>query len=167
MRELIGLFLLVFLFSVSPASAADISRSKHFTSRGEVISVDPMYSRITLQHDPIKGFPGGFETEFEVSSQNLLKNISMSDEVTFEIEEAAGSAQIIKLERTGKKFEHNDRMPMGRAAQDLLEGASTVVKTVTSPIAPVNQLTSAATDATTSATGSVLADKDSEVKAKF
>ncbi len=167
MRRLSTFFLLIFLFSASSLFAADRSNAKRFTAQGEVVSVDPLYSRVTIQHDPIKGFPGGFETEFEVQSQALLKNISKSDEVLFEIEEVGGVAQIIKLERTGRSISHEDRMPLGRAAQGLLEGASSVVRTVTSPITPVNQITSAATDATTSATGAVLQDADSEVKAKF
>ena len=167
----------VFLFSLilPPFSyAADRAETRHFQASGEVISVDPLYSRITISHSPIKGFSGDGETEFTVKTADLLKKISKSDLVDFEIEETKSEANIIKITKTGQAPPKEEGVPVGRAAQEVLEGAGTIVKTVASPIAPVGEVANATADATTNATGSVLteakpaiSDGDAQVKRKF
>ncbi len=160
----------VIFFSLigSPLSyAAKESDVAHFHGEGTVTSVDPVYSRITIEHLPIKGFSSGNATSFVVSSPALLKKISTSDLVSFDIEDTNGDAQIVKIERTGQALPKENGLPLGRAAQDVLEGAGAVVKTVASPIAPVSEVANATTDATTNATGSVLSDGKTDGMTKF
>ncbi len=165
-KFLLGMFF--FSLTCLPLSyAANESGVSHFHGEGTVTSVEPVYSRITIEHLPIKGFASANTTSFAVSSPTLLKKISTSDLVSFDIEDTNGDAQIVKIERTGQALPIEDGLPLGRAAQDLLEGAGAVVKTVASPIAPVSEVANATTDATTNATGSVLNDGKADGMTKF
>ena len=165
MKKHFALFLIFSLLFLPQSHASD--GLKKFHGEGEVLSVDPVYSRVTIAHAPIKGLPGDSSNEFVVKSSGLLKKISPSDLVRFEIEEGVGGAEIVKLEKTGQALPKEDRMPLGQAAQQVLEGAGTVVKTVAAPIAPIGAVANATADATTNTTGSVLKDTDSQVKHKF
>ena len=167
MKKISGFFLLFSLIFMPLSYAADKAGTQIFHGTGEVTSVDPVYSRITINHAPIKGFPGDAETEFVVKSASLLKKISKSDLVSFDLEEKNGDAQIVNIEKTGEAPPKEDGIPLGRAAQGVLEGAGQVVKTVASPIAPLGEVANATADATTNTTGTVLKDADTKVKTKF
>ncbi len=167
MKKASVLFLILSLTFLPFSYAENKTGVTRFHGEGEVVSVDPVYSRVTIQHAPIKGFSSGNETDFVVASSSLLKKISKSDLVRFDVEDTNGDAQIVKIERTGQAPPKEDRMPLGRAAQEVLEGAGTVIKTVASPIAPISEVANATTDATTNTTGSVLKNADSQIKTKF
>lgn len=160
-------FFILFTIMGGTAFAADNSQVKRFHGTGEVTSVDPMYSRITIQHDPISGFISDPVTEFSVKSPDLLKKISKSDLVSFDIEDNKGDVVIVKIERTGQAPAKQEGVLLGQAAQEVLEGAGQVVKTVASPIAPVGEVANATADATTNTTGSVLNEASPEFKKKF
>ena len=82
---LFGVFLV--LLSFSPASLWAASRPKSFSGNGEVLSADPLYSRITIEGGAIKGFSQGGKNEFVVSSPELLKGLATHDLVAFDISE--------------------------------------------------------------------------------
>lgn len=158
---------LSFLMILSAPCLAEDGAVKNFPGSGEVLSVDPLYSRVTIAHTPIKDFSGGPETEFFVRSSSLLKGISPRDLVEFQIEEIKGDAQIIEIKKTGEAPPREEGVPVGRVVQDALMGTGELVKGVTQPLAPVGEVTSSVVGATTDATGSVLNDANPDVKQKF
>ena len=155
--------ILVSIFLLLPADA----HAKMFQGKGEVVTVDPVYGRVTIQHGPIAGLAGDEETEFFVTSPDLLKNLGKRDLVDFEITEEKGETKINKITKTGIAPEEDDRLPLGNAVQGALETTGEVAKTVTEPIAPAHEVVKGATDTTTSATKSLLKDQSNEVKQKF
>ncbi len=158
-------FIFTFLFSALTLQAAD-SNLRHFKSNGQVVTVDPVYSQITIFHGAIKDFAGDGATEFYASDPELLKNIQKNDLVDFEFTDTKGDVKIDKITKTGVASPEKET-PFGTAVQETLEGAGNIVKGVTEPIAPVHEVTSGVADATTNATGSVLRDVPSEQKSKF
>ena len=161
-------YFLITLFSFLAVPAAFSAESvRHFSGSGEVTSVDPLYSRITIQHSAIKDFAGDTETEFVVVSADLLKNISKNDLVDFEFTDNKGDVKIEKITRTGQAPPKQEGIPVGKAVQDVLVGTGEVVKGVTQPITPVHDAAGSTLDATTGATGSVLNDANPDVKKKF
>ncbi len=163
---LFSLFLVVSLF-VQNSHAAHASKGARHQSSGEVTSVDSLYSRISILHPAIKGFSGDTTTEFTVSSKDLLKNINKFDLVDFEFVDEQGEAKIDNIKKTGVAPPKEEGLPVGKAVQGVLESAGQVAKGVTSPVTPVNEVVSAATDATTGATGAVLNEASPDVKKKF
>lgn len=160
-------FLLFFLTVCMQAWALD-AQQKNYEGSGEVTSVDPLYSRVSIKHSPIKGFRGGPETEFFVSSSDILKTIHPRDLVDFTITEAKGEAMISKMTITGQAPIKDDRLQVGKAVQEVLVATGEVAKTVTGPLPPANQVVSGAVGATTDTTGSVLEEADgAELKTKF
>ena len=153
------------LFLAVQTFAAE-SKVRRFEAKGEVVTVDPIYSKITIKHAAIKDFAGDETTEFFVASPDLVKDLTKRDLVDFEIVDTKGDAKIEKIRKTGVAPAEED-LKLGQAVQDTLEGAGEVVKGVTEPIPPVNQLTSATVDATTNVTGAVLKDADADVKKSF
>ncbi len=164
----ISLLTAIFLFSMTAASLAGAEQAiREFEGSGEVISSDPLYSRVTIRHDAIKGFTGDLEEEFFVSSSDLLKDISKRDIVDFTIVEEKGDARITKITKTGEAPKHEEKLEIGKAVQGALVTTGEVAKTLTSPITPAHEVVSGATDATTGATGALLEDATTEVKKEF
>ena len=159
--------LTLFSFLIAPALFAAEPQVRQFSGSGEVTSVDPLYSRITIQHHAIKDFAGDTETEFVVASADLLKKISKGDLVDFEFTDSKGDVKIDKITRTGQAAPKQEGIPVGKAVQDVLVGTGDVVKGVTQPITPVHEAANSTMDATTNATGSVLNDANPDVKRKF
>ena len=160
-----SLILLLFLFTAGLVYAGQ--KLTRFETKGEVTSVDPLYSRITIKHTAIKGYSGDGEAEFFVSSPDLLKGISKGDLVTFSIADEKGDTWIDKISKTGVAAVKDEPTPLGRAVQEVLVTTGEVAKTVSSPIAPAHEVVSGAVGATTQATDSVLHDATPEVKKKF
>ncbi|MGH7197393.1 MAG: copper-binding protein, partial [Candidatus Omnitrophota bacterium] len=94
------LILTVFL-TVSTALAAPL-KAKTIEASGEITSVDALYGRVTIHHGATEGFSGGTDTEFVVSSADLLKGLSKRDLVDFTIEEKKGEALVTKITKTGQ-----------------------------------------------------------------
>ena len=159
------LFSLVLCLSAS-AFAADPA-VKTYEGEGEVMSADPVYSRVTISHDPIKGLPESGEVEYFTKTSEVLKGISRRDLVKFKIEESKGFAEVTELVKTGVAPEKKEGLPIGEAVQQVLEGTGEVAKTVVSPIEPAHEAVSGAVDTTTGATGEVLKDANPDVKKKF
>lgn len=161
----------IFLFLVLSLSFSSVlyaaSKPSHFESSGEVTSVDPLYSRITIKHPAIKGFSGDAETEFFVSSPDILKGISKDDLVNFSLVDEKGDTRIEKITKTGIAQPKEEGLPLGRAVQGVLVATGEAAKTVSSPIAPAHEVVSGTVGATTDTTESVLHDATPDVKKKF
>ena len=157
-------FLIFTLFICILSHAAD---SKTFQGSGEVVTVDPLYSRITIETGPIKGYSGPGKNEFVVSSNDLLKDLSAHDLVEFEISETRGDAKIDKIKKTGVADEKNTGTPIGLMAQDILTGTGNAVKTVTSPIPAVHDTVGEAVGTATEGTGNLVKDVKSDAKRDF
>lgn len=147
----------LFCFGLSFLSLAQ-AEPKIYKGEGEVLSVDPLYSRITIQHGAITDFAGDGETEFFVTDAKLLKEVSRRDLVEFTITEDKGEAFIDKIAVVGVAEKKVEGLEVGKAVQDVLVGTGEVAKAVTSPITPANEVVSGTVGATTEATGSVLDD---------
>lgn len=158
--------LLTALFLSTYAFCAD-QTPKQFEASGEVVSSDPVYSRVTIKHKPISGFVSDEQTEFVVHSPDLLKNINRYDLVDFSFEERNGDVQITKIMKTGATGPKDDSVPLGRAVQDVLVTTGQAAKAVTAPIPAVNQLVGGTVNATTDTTEPVLKDAKPEVKKSF
>lgn len=156
------LFSILFAFGASGASAKTMT----YEAKGKVTSVDPVYSRITIEHGAIKGFAGDEATEFVADPASLLKGIHKNDLVDFEIVDTNGDVRIDKLTRTGVATPE-EGMKTGKFVQDVLVGTGEVAKGVTEPIAPAHDVVSGAVDTTTGATGQVLDNADNKVKKNF
>ena len=158
----------VFVLSLSTVGVLYAApKPTHFESSGEVTSVDPLYSQVTIKHPAIKGFSGDGEAEFFVSSADLLKGISKGDLVTFSLANEKGDTRIEKISKTGVASVKEESTPLGRAVHDMLVTTGEVAKTVSSPIAPAHEVVSGTVSATTQATDRVLHDATPEVKKKF
>ena len=156
-------FLFLSLFISLPSAAAD----KTFQGSGEVVSADPLYSRVTIETGAIKGYSAGGKNEFVVSSADLLKDISAHDLVDFEISEVKGEARIDKITKTGVAADADDGTPIGKAVQEVLTGTGQAVKTVTTPITPVGAAIGGVVGDATESTGNMVSDAKSDVKRKF
>lgn len=132
---------------------------------GEVLSVSPVYSRITIKHGLIPGYSESGETEFQAEPKEILSKISGGDLVQFTITETKGNSVITKIERTGVAVK--EERHLGQALQKTLEGAGDAATALVSPIAPAGEVVGAATTATTEATSSVLNQANPEVKQSF
>ena len=163
----------VVLFSIPALICASLiltpnafAEAKHFEGKGEVTSVDPLYSRISIKHGAIKGFAGDSTTDFPVASTKLIENLSNRDLVEFSLTDNRGDVQIDKITKVGVA-EKVEESSLGKIAQDVLVGTGEVAKGVTQPIQPVHEVVSGAVGATTGATGTVLEGSDGEGKSKF
>ena len=163
-KALIFSFLSFFLFC-QPSFAAD-AKIREFHSSGEVLTVDPVYSQVTIEHAPIKDFPSGNDSEFFVESADLLKGIQKGDLVEFDVTDNKGDVKITKITKTGVATPKSETMPLGQAVSDVLHGTGDVVKGVTAPIAPVHEVAKTATSVT-DAGGDAVSDASPEVKNKF
>ena len=164
MKKIPFYFLFLFFFISAPCLAAD---SKTFHGSGEVVTVDPLYSRLTIETGAIKGFSGGGKNEFVVSSQDLLKDLSARDLVEFDISGSGGEAKINRIKKVGVAPEKDSSTPIGKVAQDILIGTGQVVKTITTPIPPVHDTVGEAVGATTEAAGNAVSEAKSDVKRDF
>ena len=160
-------FFLVFIISLCNFVSNADAEPKSFSGKGEVVSADPLYGRVTIQHGAIKGLAGNEATEFVVKSKDLLNGLAKHDLVDFSLEENKGSIELIKITKTGVAPPVDDRLPVGKMAQDVLEATGEVAKTVTTPIEPAHEVVSGTMDATTHVTGSVLKDAKDKVEQKF
>ncbi len=164
MMKKIFIFASIPLFLISTFVYAE---AKRFNASGEVVSVDPLYSRITIKHGVIKDFAPDGETEFTLNSPDMVQGINKRDLIDFTVAQEKGAARIEKITKTGEAPFHEDKLEVGKALQDVLVVTGEAAKTVTSPITPAHEAVSSATDATTGATGAVLNDTTTEVKKKF
>ncbi len=155
------LALVIFAASAQPASA----KERRYSAKGEVVTVDPPYGRVTIRHGAIKGFAAAADTDF-VASKEQLKPLERRDLVDFEFVEEGGDARIEKISVTGEAAPE-DKVRFGQVVQDALVGTGEVAKTITTPIAPVHGAVSSVAGATTDTTGAVLTDADSQVRSEF
>ena len=159
-------YFLFFTFFISTIGHAAESASRQFHGSGEVISVDAVYSQVTIHHKAIKDFSGDRDSEFYVSSPDILKNIQKGDLVVFDLTDKKGDVKIEKIEKTGVAPPKDEGTPLGQAVHDVLKGTGNVVKGVTEPIPPVHEVAKGAASVT-DATGDALKEDGTEVKNKF
>lgn len=161
------LFFSAVILSALTCSFAAFAAESRIEGKGEVVSVDPMLKRITIKHGVIKGFSAAGETSFLVKSESDLKGLSRYDLVSFTVAADKDNERIDFIIKTGVADPGPDGLPVGKAIQDVLEATGGAAKAVTSPIPPAHTVVSGAVDGTTNATGAVLEDATTEVKAKF
>jgi Cu/Ag efflux protein CusF len=152
--------------ALSMLAVPALAKDGKYEGKGEVVTVDPVYGRVTLRHGAIKGFAGDGETEFFVSSPELLRGLGRRDLIDFTVVEEKGDARIEAIEKTGVAAPE-EKAGVGRVVQDVLVGTGEVAKTVTQPIAPAHEVVSGAVGATTDATGSVLREADTHSRQDF
>lgn len=137
MKNTVASVLFFLLLTTLYCHAANSSRQ--FSGKGEVITVDPVYSQITISHESIKGFAQEGETEFYVTEAAILKGVTKGDLVDFELTDTKGDVKIDKIVKTGIAPPKDDGMPLGQALRDTLQGAGDVLGAVTAPIPPVSE----------------------------
>ena len=164
MKNAIVFSVISFFLLVLPAHAA--SNVRDFHGSGEVITVDPVYSQVTIRHGAIKDFAGDTTTDFNVSSADMLKNIQKGDLVEFDFKDTKGDVKIEKITKTGVAEPENEGSPFGQTVQGVLQGTGDVVRGVTRPLPVANEVGNAVGD-TTEATGDALKNTPTESKTKF
>ncbi len=162
LRSLLILCLILSGAGLTPAQA----KTTEYQGKGEVISVDPPYQRLTIRHGAIKGFSGDTETEFALAASDLFNGINKRDLVEFTVVDTNGDVKIEKIKKTGEA-PPEEKTKLGKVVQDMLVTTGEVAKGVTTPIPPAHEVVSGTVGATTHVTGSVLNEADSEVKAEF
>ncbi len=156
-RTIVPVTLLLLLIATVALSA---DKTNHFDGKGEVLSVDPLYSRITIEHAAIKGFSSEGKSEFFVVKPDLLKGISTRDLVSFSMVDEKGDVRIDKIERTGVAVEHGDgTIKINEAARAVIGATGEVARGITQPITPVNEGVKSATGATENVSDAVLDDR--------
>lgn len=164
MKKILNVYLVVFSLFLNFSAFAE---TKEVLGKGEVVSSDPLYNRITIKHDVIKDLGAAGENEYNASAE-IIRNLSRRDLVDFTANvDSAGTVEITKIEKTGEAPEEPSGLPVGKAVQGALEATAGAAQAVTSPLPPAHEVVSATTDATTNATGAVLDDATTEVKSKF
>ncbi len=166
MKKIVSFFFLALV--VSTLAWAKDTTKRQFQGSGEVLEVEPLYSRVQIKHGPIPGLQGGVDNLFFVDSPELLKSIQKRDLVEFTVIEEKGDARLVAIKKTGEAPPKEENTEFGKAVQGVLTTTAGVAKAVTSPLPPANEVASGALDATTDATGSVLDEAQGpEVKTKF
>ena len=158
--SLTALFLTAYAFSSNEST-------KQYEGSGEVVSSDPVYSRVTIQHKSIKGFVGGDETEFVTATPGLLKGINRYDLVDFSFEDNRGNVEITKITKTGVAAPKEDSLPLGEAVQGVLTTTGEVAKAATAPIPAVGEAVSGAVGSSGDAPRPVAGESGPEVKRSF
>ena len=164
MKKAMFYSLFLILFIAWPAHGAETVRQFH--GRGEVLSVDAVYSQVTIHHKAIKDFSGDRDSDLFVNSPDMLKNIQKGDLVEFDLTDTKGDVKISKIEKTGVAPPKSEGTPLGDVVHGVIQGTGNVVKGVTEPITPVHEVAKGATNVTDAA-GDALKDKGSEVSNKF
>ncbi len=165
MKNVIISTLFFLLLSASYGRAADSTRQ--FNGSGEVTSVDPVYSQITISHGAIKGFAQEGATEFYVADAASLKGVAKGDLVDFELTDTKGDVKINKVTKTGVAPQKEDGMPIGQAVRDTLQGTGEVLGAVTSPIPPVSEAFHGAMNSTADAADPKIENGELKQKARF
>ena len=160
------IFAFISFFSLCQNSFADEPELREFHGSGEVLTVDPVYSQISIEHAAFKDFPAGNDTEFFVESADILKGIQKGDLVEFDVTDHKGDVKITKIQKIGIAPPKKDESTLGQAVSDVLHGTGDVVKGVTQPITPVHEVVKSATTVT-DASGDAVSDASPEVKNKF
>jgi Cu/Ag efflux protein CusF len=158
-------FSVISLLSLAmPAHSASQDRALRGT--GEVITVDPVYSQVTIRHGAIKDYAGDATTEFYVTDASLLKNVQKGDLVDFSLKDEKGDVRIDKITKTGVAVFPATGSPLGETVQGVLHGTGEIVKSVTHPLPVAGEVGQALGD-TTAATGDALRDVPTVGKTKF
>jgi Cu/Ag efflux protein CusF len=168
MKKTALFILLSTLLTASFVYAADPVKSRTLNASGEVTSVDPLYGRVTIHHGAVEGFSGDTETEFVVSSPELLKGLSKRDLIDFTIEEKKGESLVTRITKTGQAPPKEEKAELGKAVQGALVSTGEAMKTVASPLPPAHEVVSGAVGATTTVTGAVVEPiDDTKMKQDF
>jgi Cu/Ag efflux protein CusF len=159
-----AVFAFLAFFLTSPMlHAAEAVR--HFQASGEVRTVDPVYSQVTIEHGVIKGLAHDGVTEFYVTDPAMLKGISTGDLVDFEITDTKGDVKIDRILKTGTAPPREEGIPVGEALQQTFQGVGDIAGAVTAPIPPVSESIGGATRSTVESTDPRI--QDGEVKQKL
>lgn len=158
MKKMIVPAVLFLLFVATVALSAE--KARRFEGAGEVLSVDPLYSRITIEHGAIKDFSGDGKSEFFVTEPSLLKDVSKRDLVSFSLVDEKGDVRIDKIERTGVAEPRGDgTIKINDAARAVIGATGEVARTVTQPIAPVHEGVRSATGAAEEVSNTALEER--------
>lgn len=161
MRKTVVFAFLAFFIT---SSCLAFENSRQFKASGEVRTVDPVYSQVTIEHGVIKGLAHDGVTEFYVTDAALLKGIETRDQVDFEITDNKGDVRITKITKTGVAPPREEGLPVGEALQQTFEGVGQAAATLTSPIPPVSEAIGGATESAVGSTDPKI--QDGELKQK-
>ncbi len=117
---------LAFFLTLPPSHAFEAVRQ--FKASGEVRTVNPVSSQVTIEHGTIKGLAGEGVTEFYVSDVAILKDIAKSDLVDFEITDTKGDVRITHITKTGVAPPREEGIPVGEALQQTFQGVGQAAK---------------------------------------
>ncbi|MCS6885937.1 MAG: copper-binding protein [Acidobacteriota bacterium] len=97
------LFLLVFSLAGCGSQLQSNERPKpvvvrKFQARGRVEAVDAKAGKITINHEKIPGYMDAMTMSFTVDPA-MIEGLSAGDSVSFVIEDAAGIARIISIQK--------------------------------------------------------------------
>lgn len=160
MKKVYALGVLALLF-LGVWAFSEPQGAKNVEAGGQVIEVEPLRSSIIIEYK-------GVETQFNVASKDLLKDLSKRDLVDFTFTEDKNGQTIVKIIKTGEAPPKEEKLELGKAVQDVLVGAGETAKFITSPVQPAHEAVSGAVGATTDTTGAVLNDASlPETKTEF
>lgn len=158
MKKAIGLTVPFLLLLAAAAISAE--RPTRFEGEGEIVTVDPAYGRVTIEHKAIKGFAGDDTSEFFVADASMLKGLGRRDTVKFTLIDQKGDVRVEKIEKTGvapeKKGEY---LTMNDAVKGALHATGDVAGEITRPIEPIHEGTRAVTGATTDTADELLTER--------
>ena len=153
------------LLNVSYGHTAESARQ--FKGNGEVVTVDPVYSQITILHGAIKGFAQDSSTQFYVTDAAHLKNITKGDLVDFDLTDTKGDVKITKIMKTGVASPKENGIPIGQAVRETLQGTGQVLGAITSPLPPVSDAIHGAMNSTADVANPEITDGELKQKASF
>ena len=159
-----AVFFILSLLLIPVVSIAADNKTREFSASGQIETLDPVYSQVTIRHGAIKGFGGDSQTQFYVSSPDLLKGLSRYDLVDFHFIDTKGDVRIDKITKTGEAAPDQAGVPVGDALGQTLQGAGQIVQAVTSPIAPVSEAVGGAVDSTSDSTDPRIVDGELKQK---
>ena len=167
MKKPVGLLVVFILMACVSVFASE--SHKAYQGSGEVLSVEPLYSRITIRHGKIKGLSGGPESDFLSVSALLLKDVEKRDLVEFTLEEDRGDLRLVKITKIGQAQPKEESSEVDDALHGVLDATNRVAQGVTAPLPPAQRLVKgtlgAASDTTEGAVD--VSEGNPQVKRKF
>jgi Cu/Ag efflux protein CusF len=83
--------------ALAPLACHRGASTRHGSSTGKVVAVDPAAGEITLDHHEIPGIMGGMTMDFPVSDPALLRGIQPGQEVAFEVESTPAGVRVTSI----------------------------------------------------------------------
>ena len=75
------------------------TEAKYVQSAGVVVSINPQFPSVELNHEEIKGIMPAMQMEFYVKDKAMLDGLKPGDKVTFTLEDKGGAELITELRK--------------------------------------------------------------------